>query len=34
MAGMTLWMKIFADFIVSRQAHSFELGRKNAKDKE
>lgn len=27
-AGVTLWMKIFADFIVSRQAHPFELGRK------
>ena len=27
-AGMTLWAKIFADFIVSRQAHPFELGRK------
>ncbi len=27
-AGITLWMKIFADFIVSRQAHPFELGRK------
>jgi hypothetical protein len=30
--GVTLWAKIFADFIVSRQAHPFELGRK--KDKE
>lgn len=27
-AGSTLWMKIFADFIVSRQAHPFTLGRK------
>ena len=27
-AGITLWMKIFADFIISRQAHPFELGRK------
>ena len=33
-AGVTLWMKIFADFIVSRQAHPFELGRKKEKDKE
>ena len=33
-AGITLWMKIFADFIVSRQAHPFELGRKKEKDKE
>jgi hypothetical protein len=32
-AGVTLWMKIFADFIVSRQAHPFELGRKNESDK-
>lgn len=27
-AGSTLWIKIFADFIVSRQAHPFTLGRK------
>ena len=33
-AGVTLWMKIFADFIVSRQARPFELGRKKAKGKE
>ena len=33
-AGVTLWMKIFADFIVSRQAHPFELGRKKEKEKE
>lgn len=32
-AGVTLWMKIFADFIVSRQAHPFELGRKKEKEK-
>ena len=32
-AGVTLWMKIFADFIVSRQAHPFELGRKKESDK-
>lgn len=28
MAGVTLWMKIFADFIVSRQAHPYTFGRK------
>jgi len=28
MAGVTLWFKVFADYIVSRQAHPFELGRK------
>ncbi len=33
-AGITLWMKIFADFIVSRQAHPFELGRKKKKETE
>jgi hypothetical protein len=33
-AGITLWMKIFADYIVSRQAHPFELGRKKQKEKE
>lgn len=33
-AGVTLWMKIFADFIVSRQAHPFELGRKKKQEKE
>ncbi len=33
-AGVTLWMKIFADFIVSRQAHPFELGRKKKKAKD
>lgn len=27
-AGVTIWMKVFADYIVSRQAHPFELGRK------
>ena len=32
-AGVTLWMKIFADFIVSRQAHPFELGRKKNTEK-
>jgi len=33
-AGVTLWMKIFADFIVSRQAHPFELGRKKKKEQD
>lgn len=28
MAGSTLWIKIFADFIISRQAHPFTLGKK------
>ncbi len=28
MAGSTIWVKIFADFIISRQAHPFTLGRK------
>jgi len=32
-AGVTLWMKIFADFIISRQARPFELGRKKEKAK-
>ncbi len=32
--GVTLWMKIFADFIVSSQAHPFEFGRKKEKEKE
>ncbi len=27
-AGITLWMKIIVDFIISRQAHPFTLGRK------
>ena len=31
-AGSTIWMKIFADYIVSRQAHPFELGRKKKKE--
>ena len=26
-AGITLWGKVFADFLVSRQAHPFTLGR-------
>ncbi len=30
-SGSTIWIKLFADFIVSRQAHPFTLGRrKNA----
>ena len=33
MAGVTLWFKVFADYIVSRQAHPFELGRKKNKEK-
>ncbi len=32
--GVTLWMKIFADFIISSQAHPFVLGRKKEKEKE
>lgn len=27
-AGSTIWIKVFADYIVSRQAHPFVLGRK------
>lgn len=27
-AGSTIWIKIFADFIISRQAHPFTLGKK------
>jgi hypothetical protein len=33
-AGITLWFKVFADYIVSRQAHPFVVGRKNAEKKE
>lgn len=32
-AGVTIWFKVFADFIVSRQAHPFELGRKKENKK-
>lgn len=32
MAGSTIWIKIFADFIVSRQAHPFTLGKKKKKN--
>jgi ABC-type phosphate transport system permease subunit len=28
LAGSTIWLKIIADFIVSRQAHPFVLGKK------
>lgn len=28
MAGSTIWIKIFSDFIISRQAHPFTLGKK------
>lgn len=31
--GVTIWFKIFADFIISRQAHPFELGRPKNKQK-
>jgi len=30
-AGLTLWMKIIFDYIVSRQAHPFKLGKKKKK---
>jgi hypothetical protein len=33
MAGVTLWFKVFADYIISRQAHPFVLGRKKDKEK-
>jgi len=33
-AGSTIWVKLFADFIVSRQAHPFILGRKKKSDPE
>jgi hypothetical protein len=33
-AGSTLWIKVFADFIVGRQAHPFVLGRNKDKEKE
>ncbi|MCP3175590.1 MAG: hypothetical protein AB7F21_01145 [Desulfuromonadales bacterium] len=31
-AGSTIWIKIFLDFIISRQAHPMNLGRKKKKD--
>ena len=27
MAGVTIWMKVFADFILNRQAHPFKFGK-------
>ena len=30
-AGVTLWMKLFASFALSRHAHGFEFGRKKSK---
>ncbi len=30
-AGSTIWLKIFADYIVSRQAHPFNWGKKKSK---
>ena len=33
-AGITLWMKIFADYIVSRTAHPFKISKKTAKPTE
>ena len=33
MAGITIWFKVFADYIVSRQAHPFDLGKKKDKKK-
>ena len=33
-AGITLWMKVFADYIISRQAHPFVIGRKKKSDQE
>lgn len=29
-AGVTLWLKIFASFALSRQAHGYNLGRKKS----
>lgn len=31
-AGVTIWMKIFADFILNRQAHPFNFGKDKAED--
>jgi hypothetical protein len=33
-AGLTLWFKIILDFIVSRQAHPFKVGKKKKKIEE
>lgn len=32
--GVTIWFKVFADFIVSRQAHPIKWGKKDTTDKE
>ncbi|NIP49889.1 MAG: hypothetical protein GWO30_07840 [Gammaproteobacteria bacterium] len=32
--GVTIWFKVFADYIVSRQAHPFEIGRKKDETKQ
>ena len=34
LAGSTIWIKIFADFIISRQAHPWILKKKNRKKQE
>ena len=31
-AGVTIWMKVFADFILSRRAHPFKFGKDKAVD--
>jgi hypothetical protein len=31
MAGLTIWIKVFADFIVSRQAHPYKFGKDTIK---
>jgi hypothetical protein len=33
-AGLTLWGKLLFDYLLSRQAHPFELGRKKARKEE
>ena len=30
MAGTTIWLKLFLDFIISRQAHPMNFGRKKS----
>jgi len=32
LAGSTIWIKVFVDYIISRQAHPFILGRKKKSD--
>ncbi|NIN37050.1 MAG: hypothetical protein GTN46_05130, partial [Gammaproteobacteria bacterium] len=32
--GVTIWFKVFADFIVSRQAHPYEWGKKKDEHQE